>query len=401
MANTAIIRSTLGLCLFIAIAWPTCLALKPGEPEEAFIGWKGETYQPNVELTKGGQHSDAATHIKVKHNKTSSTTVSHRVTARAKAAAAPMQLTHNDTKEWIELISWKPRAFIYHNLLTNEEANHLKSLASISMKRSTVVSTADGSSVVDDYRTSYGTFLKRQQDVTVSAIEAKVARWVNIPAVHAEDMQVLRYGVGQEYKPHMDTLHAEDAGPRVATVLIYLNDVEEGGETAFPEGSEWAHASQQQRLGPVSKCAAGHVAFKPKKGDALLFFSIKPDGRTEDYHAMHTGCPVIKGVKWTATKWIHARPFRPESYAYKPEPFFDPGNCEDFEARCAEWEKAGECKKNPGYMVGNAGFGGRCRASCKVCEACTQGDRNCYNRNREAQGYLILDDEELNHQINN
>lgn len=64
---------------------------------------------------------------------------------------------------------------------------------------------------------------RRQQDVTVSAIEAKVARWVNIPAVHAEDMQVLRYGVGQEYKPHMDTLHAEDAGPRVATVLIYLN----------------------------------------------------------------------------------------------------------------------------------------------------------------------------------
>jgi hypothetical protein len=27
---------------------------------------------------------------------------------------------------------------------------------------------------------------------------------------------------------------------------------------------------------------------------------------------MHTGCPVLKGVKWTATKWIHAKPFRRE-----------------------------------------------------------------------------------------
>ena len=27
---------------------------------------------------------------------------------------------------------------------------------------------------------------------------------------------------------------------------------------------------------------------------------------------MHTGCPVLSGVKWTATKWIHTAPFHPE-----------------------------------------------------------------------------------------
>ena len=48
------------------------------------------------------------------------------------------------------------------------------------------------------------------------------------------------------------------------------------------------------------------------QGDALLFWSIKPDGKTMDTASMHTGCPVLKGVKWTATKWIHARPFRCE-----------------------------------------------------------------------------------------
>jgi len=36
-------------------------------------------------------------------------------------------------------------------------------------------------------------------------------------------LQVLRYGLGQEYKPHMDTLKDNDAGPRVCTVLMYLN----------------------------------------------------------------------------------------------------------------------------------------------------------------------------------
>ena len=37
---------------------------------------------------------------------------------------------------------------------------------------------------------------------------------------------------------------------------------------------------------------------KPKKGDALLFFSLKPDGKL-DAASMHTGCPVVKRVKWT------------------------------------------------------------------------------------------------------
>jgi prolyl 4-hydroxylase len=32
----------------------------------------------------------------------------------------------------------------------------------------------------------------------------------------------------------------------------------------------------------------------------------------QDPASMHTGCPVLSGVKWTATKWIHTAPFHPE-----------------------------------------------------------------------------------------
>lgn len=35
--------------------------------------------------------------------------------------------------------------------------------------------------------------------------------------------QVLRYDVGQYYHQHMDVLSNDQAGPRVATVLLYFN----------------------------------------------------------------------------------------------------------------------------------------------------------------------------------
>ena len=44
-----------------------------------------------------------------------------------------------------------------------------------------------------------------------------------------------------------------------------------------------------------------------------MFYSLFPDSKTQDQHSMHTGCPVLRGVKWTGTVWIHTAPFRPES----------------------------------------------------------------------------------------
>ena len=53
-------------------------------------------------------------------------------------------------------------------------------------------------------------------------------------------------------------------------------------------------------------------------GMALLFYSLALDGG-QDPASLHTGCPIIQGVKWTATKWIHTRPFRPESLGQDAE----------------------------------------------------------------------------------
>ena len=89
--------------------------------------------------------------------------------------------------------------------------------------------------------------------------------------------------------------------PRSACCAV--PDVEEGGETAFPQGSVWIDPSIPKKMGPVSDCAQGHVAAKPKAGDGVLFYSYHPNG-TMDEASMHTGCPVIKGIKWAAPVWI-------------------------------------------------------------------------------------------------
>lgn len=55
---------------------------------------------------------------------------------------------------------------------------------------------------------------------------------------NGEAIQILHYEHGQKYEPHFDYFHdkvnQELGGHRVATVLMYLSDVQKGGETVFP-----------------------------------------------------------------------------------------------------------------------------------------------------------------------
>jgi hypothetical protein len=50
---------------------------------------------------------------------------------------------------------------------------------------------------------------------------------------------------------------------------------------------------------------------KPRQGDALLFYSQTPNG-TLDTLSLHSGCPVIHGNKWSATKCAVATFHRPD-----------------------------------------------------------------------------------------
>lgn len=102
---------------------------------------------------------------------------------------------------------------------------------------------------------------------------------------------------------------------------------------------------------------------KPRKGDALLFFSLNLDATT-DTNSLHGSCPVIEGEKWSATKWIHVSDFEKPVRSLESS-----GDCVDENENCYRWAKVGECEKNPLYMVGGEGVKGKCMKSCNVCSS--------------------------------
>ncbi|GLJ31177.1 hypothetical protein SUGI_0624750 [Cryptomeria japonica] len=258
-------------------------------------------------------------------------------------------------------LSWRPRAFLYKNFLRDEECAHLIELARDKLEKSMVADNESGKSITSEIRTSSGMFLNKSQDEIVARIEDRIAAWTFLPKENGEGIQILHYENGQKYEPHVDFFHdkfnKEAGGHRTATVLMYLSDVIKGGETVFPYSEE---GDGQLKDSSWSECAKGGYSVKPRKGDALLFFSLLPNGTADD-NSLHGSCPVMEGEKWSATKWIHVR-------AYDFIKMDNNSNeCIDENDLCGKWAAAGECNKNPIYMIGSSDSSGWCRKSCQAC----------------------------------
>ncbi|NXG92273.1 P4HA3 hydroxylase, partial [Stercorarius parasiticus] len=189
-----------------------------------------------------------------------------------------------------EMVWIQPYVVLYHDFISDAEAETIKGLAGPWLQRSVVASGEKQQKA--EYRISKSAWLKDTADPVVRALEQRIAAitGLDLRPPYAEYLQVVNYGLGGHYEPHFDhatsrksPLYRMKSGNRIATVMIYLSAVEAGGSTAFI----YANFSV-----PVVKNAA------------LFWWNLRRNG-DGDGDTLHAGCPVLAGDKWVANKWIH------------------------------------------------------------------------------------------------
>ena len=148
----------------------------------------------------------------------------------------------------VEMIHHDPIIFTVASIVSEPECNHLKNLAFKDMKRSTVSGFDKENqkrNLLDGRRTSSDCWIGHSHDEITEEVGNRIADLVQLPLVHAESFQVVYYQSTQEYQAHLDTFdpsikeysyYLKNGGQRIITALLYLNDVEEGGETNLNSG---------------------------------------------------------------------------------------------------------------------------------------------------------------------
>ena len=121
-------------------------------------------------------------------------------------------------------------------------------------------------------------------DVVLEIVRARIATATNLPVPVFEPPQVMRYSVGQEFRPHFDFLTESEEGwaaqmrrfgQRIATFLLFLNEDFEGGETDFPS------------IG---------ISHRGRRGDAIFWANVDQN-REPDRLTFHAGRPPTRGEK--------------------------------------------------------------------------------------------------------
>ena len=145
----------------------------------------------------------------------------------------------------------------------------------------------------DGFRTSYtGNF--DREDKLVKMVSRRIDDALGLPGDYGETMQGQRYLPGQQFKDHHDYFYPteeywkqerKNGGQRSWTAMLFLNDVEGGGETSFPEVG---------------------ITIEPKAGVLLTWNNANPDG-TPNENTLHAGTPVTAGSKYVITRWYRSR----------------------------------------------------------------------------------------------
>lgn len=196
---------------------------------------------------------------------------------------------------------WKDPVVVYFDgALADDEIKLMLDLATPRFTPSTVVQP-DGTSKPDEGRTSDTAWLHfAHHDAAVEPIVNKLVSLAGFRGDNAESLGVNRYRESQYFRLHHDWMEEEGvlADPmfpkgcqRAATVLAYLSDTEEGGETVFVRDPDYDFAS------PITGDNPDMLVVKPRKGRVLVWFDMHPYRERVDLRTLHGGQPVVKGEK--------------------------------------------------------------------------------------------------------
>ncbi|XP_030370545.1 prolyl 4-hydroxylase subunit alpha-2-like [Scaptodrosophila lebanonensis] len=192
----------------------------------------------------------------------------------------------------MELVRLDPYMVLFHDVISPSEIKGLQEMAAPNLKRATVFNVEQARNIVVSTRTSKVAWFTDGFNELTKRLNARIADMTGFEMYGSEMLQVMNYGLGGHYDKHHDYFDvANDTdivrmnGNRIATVLFYLTDVEQGGGTVFPQIQE--------------------IVF-PKRGAAIMWYNLKNDGQG-DTNTLHAACPVIVGSKWVCNKWIRER----------------------------------------------------------------------------------------------
>lgn len=215
----------------------------------------------------------------------------------------PLKLT-------LKVISVAPRVFEIDGFLSDSEVGHLLDLA-----RTYNVTETDlkGKKALKKNHGSTNAWIRREMSPIVDAIYHRTADMLKVDEsllrhrnehehtelnTHhsiAEALYLTQFVKNQGYIPRSDAVQTSVRNRyqpnRFATIMFFLNTVKEewGGDTMFPLA--------------VNADRHDGVRVSPKKGKAILFYNMLPDGNVDDL-SQHASEFMQDGEKWLGSLFV-------------------------------------------------------------------------------------------------
>jgi predicted 2-oxoglutarate/Fe(II)-dependent dioxygenase YbiX len=189
----------------------------------------------------------------------------------------------------------RPRIIVVERFMSPAECEWVIARGRPTLQRARVYRSSARPQIADTRTNTETSFTIFQADVALAILRERMSMATRAPPSFFEVAKLLHYEPGQQFAVHGDFIQPSTPelarevhlrGQRAATLLVYLNDDYDGGETDFP------------RIG---------FRFKGRTGDALIFSNIDPAG-APDLETVHAGLPPTRGEKWLFSQWIRTRP---------------------------------------------------------------------------------------------